>query len=534
MHAAIRSEWFHAFCLPLIASSWLVSAAAQSGQEPIKNPHLWKPKTRSVSVFKNGIGFFTQEAPVSLNDGWCYASEVPPAAFGTLAIYSLDQEKVVDVVGAGGGEVIEFDVEDGTHTTESKRTSLEAYRGMKVRLDYRHSAGNRQAVGILVSISEAFAIIENAPQTFAVSLESIVRMQLQDLPLRVHVSEQDDRPAAQAKLGIAYLRNGILWIPEYTLKLLDDDTAELTLRGTLINEAEDIIGCDVNFVVGVPHFIHSDLMSPVAVGRLIRAMGSSLPQQGVPQQVMTQMLNRAAIANNAVTSEPFDSGVDATADANAAEFRDMLGNLPQLESSGAGDFAVYTKKDSTLRHGERAMVTLLTKQIRYGHRYHWEIGSDIKHFLTLKNNTSTPWTTGPCLALSAAQPLSEDLLKYTPVGSVGELQVTTAINVAHEVNEMEESRKLKAHEPRQNDYLDLVTVKGSIRLKSFEKQPVNLFVSTPVAGQPVEASDQGKMQVDATKLRLVERSGSIAWQLSLQPGEERVILYKYERYVPSN
>lgn len=28
--------------------------------------------------------------------------------------------------------------------------------------------------------------------------------------------------------------------------------------------------------------------------------------------------------------------------------------------------------------------------------------------------------------------------------------------------------------------------------------------------------------------------GSIAWQLSLQPGEERVLLYKYERYVPSN
>ena len=45
----------------------------------------------------------------------------------------------------------------------------------------------------------------------------------------------------KATLGMAYLRKGITWIPDYTLKVLDDDNAELTLRGTLVNEAEDLI-----------------------------------------------------------------------------------------------------------------------------------------------------------------------------------------------------------------------------------------------------------------------------------------------------
>ena len=50
-------------------------------------------------------------------------------------------------------------------------------------------------------------------------------------------------------LGMAYLRKGITWIPDYTLKVLDDETAELTLRGTLVNEAEDLIHTDVHLVV---------------------------------------------------------------------------------------------------------------------------------------------------------------------------------------------------------------------------------------------------------------------------------------------
>ncbi len=35
-----------------------------------ENPHVWKPKTVSVAVFKNGMGFFMREGDVALRDGW--------------------------------------------------------------------------------------------------------------------------------------------------------------------------------------------------------------------------------------------------------------------------------------------------------------------------------------------------------------------------------------------------------------------------------------------------------------------------------
>lgn len=512
-------------------------ASATASGADANHPHVWEPKTKTVAVFKNGFGFFTREGKVQLREGWCYGREIPPAAFGTLAIYARGEQQAVDLVGAGPGEIIVFDGQDAPQDTDSKRRRLEANEGLTVELQYQQQSASRSAAGALVSIGAEYVVLEAAAQTLAVPLEKITRMQVLDMPLRVHVRQEDDAPATEADLGVAYLRKGIMWIPEYTLNVIDEETAELTLRGTLINEAEDLVHCDVNFVVGVPHFVHSDLMSPVAVGRVIRTLGSSLPTEGVPPQVMSQMMNRAAIANNSMVTSQLDGAggpVTQPAPVEEGDLSGVMNSLPQLESAAAGDFTVYTKQDLTVRRGERAMVTLFTQKVRYRHLYRWETTGAVEHFLTLENSTATAWTTGPCLALSNGSPLSEDVLKYTPRGGRGELQVTTAINIAHSQSEEEVDRELKSHEPRNNEFFDLVTIAGKIRLKNFEQQPLEIEIDAPINGRPIEADQEGEIRIDATKLRLVERAGSIGWRVSLDPGQEVLLTYRYERYVPSN
>jgi hypothetical protein len=504
----------------------------------VSHPHVWQPRTTSVAVFKNGLGFVTRRGAVQLRDGWCYAAEVPPAAFGTLAVYAHDPDRLVDLVGSGNGEVVTFDDHDAPRDAGSKQRRLEALLGLRVELQYEQPSGLRTATGKLASVSPQYVVLEAPEQTMAVPLEKLMRLQVLELPLRVHVQQSDETPAPEADLGIAYLRQGFLWVPEYTLKILDEQTAELTLRGTLINEAEDLVHCDVNFVVGVPHFVHSDLMSPIAVGRALRTIGSSLPSAQVPPQVMSQMMNRAAIANNSFTADPFAAGNGGLGAALGApddeRLGELVGNLPQLDSAGPSDFTVYTKRDLTVRRGERAIVTLFTHRIRYHHRYRLELPGAVQHFLALENTTPTAWTTGPCLTLAAGNPLSEDVLKYTPRGVAGEVQITTAINVAHTQAEEEAERQLKAHEPRDNEFLDRVTIAGSIRIKSFEKQAVELVVELPLPGRPLEADQEGEIRVDASRLRLVERAGSVRWQRTLRPEEELLLKYRYERFVPSN
>ena len=71
--------------LAMIAALVILAGPIAPAAADTENPHVWEPKTTSVAVFKNGLGFFLREGDVQLRDGWCVSGEIPPAAFGTLA-----------------------------------------------------------------------------------------------------------------------------------------------------------------------------------------------------------------------------------------------------------------------------------------------------------------------------------------------------------------------------------------------------------------------------------------------------------------
>lgn len=513
--------------LVVIVAAVLAAEPPARGIEEPGNPHRWKPKVTSVTVFKNGLGFFLREGKVALRDGWCVSEAVPPATFGTLAIYSHAEDETVDIVGSGPGEMTAFDGVDAPGDAETKRARLETCKFLNIHLTYRQHGSERTAAGQLVSVGPEFAVLQTDGNNMAVPVEGVTKLQILENPLRAHVSSDGGGSPADTTLGMAYLRKGITWIPEYTLTLIDEDTAELTLRGTLINEAEDLVHCDVNFVVGVPHFLHTEFLAPIAVGQVIRTVGAAV----APREVMTQIMNRAAVA---VDTRADQFGVvDRPVPEGGRDLAQATGNLPEWEQAGASDFTLYERKDMTLRQGEKAIVTLFTKRIKYGHIYRWAPPNDIEHFLVLHNETDAPWTTGPCLATGGGSALSEDLLRYVPAGGKGEFRVTTAINIAHDRRESEVDRALKAHQPAHNTFVDLVTLDGVLTARNYGKTPAALVVALSLPGRPTMASDDGRIELDTANLKLLERTGSVQWDTLLAPGETRRLTYKYERYVPS-
>ena len=499
------------------------------------NPYLWKPRTTSVSVFKNGMGFFMRAGDVALRDGWAVTEEVPPAAFGTLAIYSHAADELVDMVGSGPGEVVEFDGKDVPADSAAKRARLESCKNLKLLVTYTQKGAERTATGKLVSIGPEFAVLEKDGNSFAVPVEGVSKLQVLELPIRMHVAADSGKPLKQAKLGMAYLRKGVTWIPEYTLRVLDEENAELTLRGTFVNEAEDLVHADVNFVVGVPNFLHSEYLEPISVGQIIRTIGAAV----APVAITNSISQRAAFANdyngNMAPQLNTPDVIDRTVAGAGRDVGSVLGNLPKLDSAAGSDFTVYTRKDVTLRRGEKAIVTLFVKKIKYAHLYRWDVPAQMKHYLVLANDTDTAWTTGPVLAMSNGQPLSEDLLAYTPKEGRAEIPVTASINIAQEQTEQETGRKLKDYSPNNRDsFLDLVTLSGKLTLKNFEKRPVDVVVSINVPGRPTDASDKGALVTDTKNLVLRERAGSIKWVLKVPAGETKALTYTYDRYVPSN
>lgn len=514
----------------IVLASLTVTAAAGPVGRP-GNPHRWDTRVSSVAVFKNGLGFFLREGDVTLRDGWCVADAAPPAMYGTFAVYSQQDGQAVDVVGTGAGERVDFDGVDAPATDDERRRRLETYVGLDLEVRYVDALGVAgQAQGRLDSVGAEFVILTNEGRHAAVPLGAIRGLSLLELPLRVHVVDADDRPVTgAATLGMAYVRRGITWIPEYTLRILDRDTAELTLRGTLVNEAEDLVHCDVDFMVGVPNFAHEDLLTPVSIGQVIRTVGAAIAPGGLSQQIA----GRANIASNRITSaQPGDGVVEHPVDVSGGDLG-AAGSLAVVGGAGSSDFTVYRKEDLTVRRGEKAMVTLMTAKVRFSHLYRWTPPERPRHFLVLKNDGATPWTTGPALCLTGGQPLSEDLLTYTPRGGQCRFPLTSAINLSNEREEREAEREFKAIETSRGSYQDRVTLAGTIRLRSFEVDPVTIEVEVAVPGHPLDASAGGALSADSDKLVLTEREGRVTWSLELAPGEERTLTYRYERYVRS-
>lgn len=77
-------------------------------------------------------------------------------------------------------------------------------------------------------------------------------------------------------LGIAALERGIRWIPAYRVEVKGSPIkeAKLELEAMLINELTDLKNTEVNFVVGVPHFLFQDQMSPLSMNTAFAGVSS--------------------------------------------------------------------------------------------------------------------------------------------------------------------------------------------------------------------------------------------------------------------
>lgn len=511
--------------------------------EAKNHPNVWRPCTKSVAIFKNGLGFFTQEGTVALHDGWCRGASVPPASFGTFAVYSLDAGTAVDTIALGPGEILKFDGQERPDTPDARRDALKQCLGLNLLITYSLAGTETDVAGTLKGMSEEYVILSAAAAQTAVPLSDIRKIQILDLPLRVHVGRAEDSAENPEKsadenenvtLGMSYLRKGIMWVPEYTLTVLDDENAELTLRGTIINEAEDLIGTDVHLVVGVPHFIHSENISPLVAGQAVRTLGVNLAaatNSQIPQQMMTQqMMNSAPEVSRAanIPSVPVTE-VPAVSPTNVQQ---VLGDIPATDTAGASDYTVYTRKNLTLRRGERAMLTLFSWKIKYSHIYRWNVGEHMTHALRIHNETPTAWTTGPCIAISGSQALTEDTLKYTPKNSIGELALTESINIGQEHRQNETSRKISEQNLHGRSF-DCVQLAGAVVVRNFEPRDAEIIISVPVEGKALTADQDGAILQDAGDLRLTSRKSSVTWKVKLPPGGTQELKYTYERYVES-
>ncbi|MFH2144351.1 MAG: hypothetical protein ABIJ97_18130 [Bacteroidota bacterium] len=495
--------------------------------------------TRKIAVFKNGTGFFIKSGKVDAPDGKYILKSTPTALFGTMWINSLStsiksiftlKEKSVEVKDAEN-------IKQMLTGNINKKIRVVMYDGsaydatiMDVKNDIVTFAAKEKWVVTDISQVRTIEFYEKPELTYEMKTNA------NQIAIEFATKGKND-------LYIMYLQKGIGWFPSYLVEIGDGDKANLTLRSTLINDVEDIRDAEISFVVGVPNFRYSYVESPLTSDQDLQSFINSLNYGAYGS--MNSFDNSGVMSNAIMTQAISNVPASMTVPMNDSEF--------SAEVSNQEDLYFYKHTNVTIEKGSRATYDLLNTKVPFEHIYEVTLTANaaggyyysntyndeninkVWHSLKLKNSTNMPWTTGTAMVVkksdNSTKPISQDMLKYTPVGSDSYLKITISPDITVKDKDKEVSR-IERSKKRNSDYYDLVTVEGSIVVKNYKDSEVKLNIKRNVSGDLKESNVKWEFtKLPASYYYYINPTNEVNWELILKSGEEKEINYSYTIYV---
>ena len=523
------------------------------------------PEVKRVAVFKNGYAFTYREGEAQINNGWVSTMNAPTGVLGTVWGYSTapnvrisqllasetERREAVRVINlaeiliANEGAKIRF-----VDNSNSNKFYEGTYEILGNRLNLMRRAENDdQAVSLesmLIALkTDAGTIIfqanslRNIEFVGSPKLEKTRSVKENRLMMKVDGAKDGEKLA----VGIAALERGVRWIPAYRVEMKGSPVkeAKLELEAMLINELTDLKNTEVNFVVGVPHFLFQEQISPLSINSAFAGV-SSYFQSGAGN-------SRRDFASNAIMTQ-----VASTTDSSyAADGLPTVSDEEQTTSFSAEQLYLYKTDQINLKKGERASLRLFSLTVPASEVFEWnlsdapnaaqrylesnsqplipDLSSKIWYGLRLKNQTGMPWTTAPALAFRDWKPLGQDMLTFTPIGGENILRVSPATEVVG-THTLEEKSRVRTSLKYYNNVFDfdLVTVEGKISVRSVKKEPVELVLTRNIVGEVVEAGDGGAITKEGLNLQSFNPNSKIKWNLNVPSGAKE-IRYIYKVYV---
>ncbi len=518
-------------CLGIL-SVFLFTESLISGSEDTL-PEL-KTDTKTVAVFKNGLGFFIKDGKTDLKNGWAVYRTVPEATYGTLWIGSVDKEITLDEV-VGFVEEVRKEKEVGSLAELLKHNTG---RSVKVTAQGKIIEGNIQYVSkniVVISAASNFDVVLN--------IKEISKIEFPETCVKKYDFKKDEKALkfkvsplrGNVRINMAYLQKGISWAPSYLVNIEHSDKARIIMKATLINDIEDLHNVDAYFVVGYPNFTFSDIFSPMAMKQTLSQLIGAL-ERGRDQGIRTDQLS-------SIMRQSVSFGRETTTlDPGYSSIKDLQGASEE-------DLFLYNKKGVTLKKGERACYYVFSQEVEYKHIYEWNIPDTINvdqrgyrtsvnkdkdkeqvwHSVKLTNSTDYPWTTAPALTVSGWKPLSQDMVAYTPKGTKINLKLTVATDIKTERNEYESSRERDVRLYKST--YDLVTVEGELYMKNAKTKDVTMEIKKRITGEVLKTSPNGKVKKIAEGLKGANYNSFISWEIPVEAGEEVMVTYTYKVYI---
>jgi hypothetical protein len=529
------------------------------------------PEVKRVAVFKNGYAFTYREGEAQISNGWAYTTNAPTGVLGTIWGYStLPNVKVMQMLASQ------------SEKSETKRvgTTLEILylnEGSKIRFmddDDKKYEGTYQVLGQSLLTAPTGTMFSAEAMTVAVKTETgtlffpfgnmknieilgqpKMEREMKTKENRLMMKVDGAKDGQNINLGIASMERGIRWIPAYRVEARGTPVkeAKLELEAMVINELTDLKNSEVYFVVGVPHFLFQESISPLSMNSAFSGVSSYFsPGAGG---------SRRDSMSNAIMTQVASQSVTVGGETNDSNYiPDALPTVSDAEKSNsfsADQLFLYQANDINLKKGERATLRLFSLTVPASEVFEWtltdasdtqnryleygrgsttipivqDLSSKVWYGLRLKNQTGMPWTTAPAISFRDWKPIGQDMLTFTPVNGENILRVTPATEVigTHTLEEKSRERTQLRYSGSMYDF-DLVTVEGTIKLRNVKKDTVEVVITRDLVGEALSATDSGAISRQGFNLQAINPNSVVKWNLKVPTGEKEV-RYTYKIYV---
>ena len=491
--------------------------------------------TKSVSLFKDGSAFIVKSGSIDASERIAVLDkEEPDATFGTMWFSSA---------GKNLQSVSSFmDTVPVKRKSTDLRGRLLGQKGKEATVYWGEK--NESVSGTVQDVKNDHLTIKSQSNWVNIRMDQLHRVDFKSESPEKHEDKQNKRVlqlrftdnAAKQNISMMYLRKQIGWFPEYRIVLNNGKTADMSFNAIIVNDGEDIINADVNFVVGIPNFKFGHVLNPlsgrISLEQLLQQLGGA---PGIPSPVL---------ANRAVTF-----GAEAA-------FDDAGGSLPSQVVSGSSkeDLYFYNLPAISSKKGSRGSYNIFNGKVPVSHLYKTQIPAnntggnyyrqafsfneenlnEVWHAIKLENNTKHPWTTAPVFVLKSEQgeqfPISQDKLNYTSVNDDVFVRLTTAPDVAVKDSEKEISRK--ANDKREHNVTyDLVTIEAKIEIENYKKDAIDLEIKRQITGWTKESSEKWEVISMLSPYGRINKINKATWKLKLGAGEKKTITYTYDLYI---
>lgn len=496
-----------------------------------------KLPVRTATIFKNGQSLLLKSGKVAAPGGKFSTTELPAALFGTFW--------------AGGPEVQSvFSVQDSVVRADSTFDQALFFKNNRGRagkffLTAWGNAAPEFVEGTLDKTSDKTLLIRtNTGKWVNLQVAQIARAEFAEQPVfetiakhkaaqnRLTINFKNARP--EQDLTLAYLTNGIGWTPIYKLDLTDKNRGRLALRAEIFNDTEDLGDAELRLAVGVPNFKYATRPGTlVNFGReLVVGFNRDFDMD------LRQMQNIAY--QNAAYFERDDRAGAASGGDN-------------FEGAQAEDFYFYTVRPGLFPKNSRYQFPIFEADIVPTHFFECVLPTatpggvvaykqsggrgderhEVTHFVEFQNNTKFPWTTGAANISAKAgddlQPISQDMLPYTPAGAKCKVKIAQSPEVKVTHAEGDVDREENAKRFFSNTY-DRVKIEGQVCVVNYKNEPITLKIRRAIEGTPGQSDQKWALTQEQATLR-VNPSYTAEWTLELKPGEERKWKYNYEVFV---